>query len=70
MKSFFQETKMLEKNIYDKYEALNIIRTNATKERRQIFCVPTPDTHLFDISTNKTRKKSIKITFKKNTFTR
>ena len=30
----------------------------------------TPDTKLFDISTNKTRKKSIQITFKNNTFTR
>ena len=35
-----------------------------------MFSVATPDTQLFEISTNKTREISIKITFKNNIFTR
>ena len=35
VKSFFKETKMQgKKYLYTKYTALNIIRDNATKERR------------------------------------
>ena len=35
-----------------------------------MFYVVTLNTQLFDISTNKTRQTSIKITFKNNTYTR
>ena len=69
MKSFFERNYDEEKNcLYNKYAAFNIIRTYAIK--RDIFYVAAPDTQLFDISTNKTRKISIKITFKTNAFLR
>ena len=42
-----------------------MIRTMQQK-RDKIFYVATPDTQLFDNSTNKTRKVNIKITFKTN----
>ena len=47
-----------------------MIRTSATKEKRYIFSVATSDTQLFDISANKTREISTKITFRNNKFTR
>ena len=39
-------------------------------KNRKLFSLSTPDTQLFDISANKTRDLSIKITFKNNIFTR
>ena len=54
----------------DKYAALNIIRTNATKERRKIFSAATPDTQLFHIYTKKYHKNKYKNYLQKNMFRR
>ena len=50
--------------LYNKYTAFHIIKINTTKKRRYIFSVSTLDIQLFDISINKTREISVKITFK------
>ena len=54
-----------------KYEAeLKIEVQRQLIKNRKLFSLSTPDTQLFDISANKTRDLSIKITFKNSIFTR
>ena len=50
---YLKKLKSRRKYLCSKYAALNIIRTNATKEKRTIFSVAIPDRQLFVIYTKK-----------------
>ena len=55
MKSFFKETTMRKKCLYNKYTAFSIIRTNATKRDKYFMWLPQIHNYLISLPTKPER---------------